>query len=83
MKIVEENRKLILTGLIATYSDPAQKNTWAYLPEDKLAKILDNIIELGNEDMNIEQYIDDVLVNGYGFDENGMPLQEPEEEINK
>lgn len=68
-----KNYDILLAGLETIYSNNSHDNF--NLTTKQIEEILDYYEELG-EEFELEQYIDEVIINGYGFDENGILLEE-------
>lgn len=70
---INENYNLIYEGLKKRYNIRFEENPF-YLSKKQIKGIIDYIESLGVDNINIELFIDEIIINGSGFDESGYPI---------
>lgn len=70
-----KNYNLLEVALRELYNN---KGSWNYLTLQQIEGILDFYFNEMNQDLDLESYIDNVLVNGSGFDKFGKEIVEEE-----
>lgn len=74
---INENYSLIFEGLKSKYNVRHELNPF-YLTEKQIEGIIDYLESLGVDNINIEMFIDETIINCSGFDESGYPIEEGE-----
>ncbi len=79
---MNENFNLIETALITIYNKEQKSNSWAYLTIEQIQGIIDYLMDDLNIDLgtfDVQSFIDNQLINGLGFDEQGQPIYDEQE----